>query len=154
MGNMGTWVVSLLGIAVITLICDVILPQGQTSKYIKTVTSLIVVCCVVFPLATSFVEFDWKFASEDSDVFYQQEYLDFVKLQKEAVYSSHCERVLNENGYSCLAAVVNLDSNLKVESVSVYLDIVSVDQAVIDSVAKLIATVVDVKKESIYCVAN
>lgn len=47
---MVVWAISVAGIILLTVLCDVIIPEGQTTKYIKTVTSLIAIVVMISPL--------------------------------------------------------------------------------------------------------
>ena len=51
---MQQWVLSVAGIALLTVLCDVILPVGQTKKNIKTVIGIVETLVVVQPLLNFF----------------------------------------------------------------------------------------------------
>ena len=152
MVEMSAWVVSLLGIVVITLVCDVILPQGQTAKYVKTVISLVVVCSIVFPLVKMLSGFDWSFTFEQTSVVYQDSYLDYIRVQKEDSLSASCEKVLNDNGIFDCSVVVCLDANFDAQSVVVYLPKDCLDSSLEDEIIKLLLTVVSVDRRCVSCV--
>ena len=46
---MGKWVVTVAGIAILSVLCDVILPEGQTRKYVKTVFGVVVSLVIIQP---------------------------------------------------------------------------------------------------------
>ena len=47
---MAQWVLSVAGIAILSVLADVILPAGQTKKYIKTVIGVVVTLVLVQPV--------------------------------------------------------------------------------------------------------
>jgi stage III sporulation protein AF len=47
---MTAWAISVAGIILLTVMCDVIIPEGQTSKYIKTVSGLVAILVMISPL--------------------------------------------------------------------------------------------------------
>ena len=55
---MGAWVITVCGIAILSVLCDVILPEGQTRKYIKTVVGIAVTFVIVQPLLSFVIPSD------------------------------------------------------------------------------------------------
>ena len=51
---LSSWVVSIVGIVLLGIVADVILPQGQTNKYIKSIFSIITIFVIVSPLPKLF----------------------------------------------------------------------------------------------------
>ena len=74
---MGQWVVTVAGIAILSVLCDVILPEGQTRKYVKTVFGVVVTLAIVQPLIGLFAESNWSVGSGSIDDV-QQQYLESV----------------------------------------------------------------------------
>ena len=58
---MAQWVLSVAGIAILSVLADVILPIGQTKKYIKTVIGVVVSLVLVQPIIS--------LAGGESDIF-------------------------------------------------------------------------------------
>ncbi|MBQ9715331.1 MAG: stage III sporulation protein AF [Clostridia bacterium] len=65
---MSSWVVSIVGIVLLGLVADVVLPQGQTNKYIKSIFSIVTIFVVVSPLPKLFD----NFANTDEIVYSQE----------------------------------------------------------------------------------
>lgn len=75
---MGQWVVTVAGIAILSVLCDVILPEGQTRKYVKTVFGVVVTLVIVQPLIGLFEGNGWfSFNSGETNEL-QQQYLESV----------------------------------------------------------------------------
>ena len=45
-----SWVLTVAGVAVLTVLCDIIIPDGKNRKYIKTVLGVVVTLVIVQPL--------------------------------------------------------------------------------------------------------
>ena len=75
---MGQWVVTVAGIAILSVLCDVILPEGQTRKYVKTVFGVVVTLVIVQPLIGLFNDSDWFSFSSDSVDGIQEQYIESV----------------------------------------------------------------------------
>ena len=86
---MGQWVVTVAGIAILSVLCDVILPEGQTRKYVKTVFGVVVTLVIVQPLIGLFSDSSrFSFNSDGIDGI-QQQYIESVdnRQNKNAVDS-------------------------------------------------------------------
>jgi hypothetical protein len=46
-----SWIISVAGVMVLTVLLDIILPDGQTNKYIKGIFSVVVIIAVISPVA-------------------------------------------------------------------------------------------------------
>ncbi len=44
------WIFSIVGIGAIGILLDVLMPEGETNKYIKSIFALITICVVISPL--------------------------------------------------------------------------------------------------------
>ncbi len=47
--NFSDWVLSIVGVVLITLLVDVLLPEGETNKYVKSIFSVVTVLLIVSP---------------------------------------------------------------------------------------------------------
>ena len=72
---MGKWVVTVAGIAILSVLCDVILPEGQTRKYVKTVFGVVVSLVIIQPLVGLFSNAVSGELVSDATVTPQEQYL-------------------------------------------------------------------------------
>ena len=77
---MAQWVLSVAGIAILSVLADVILPAGQTKKYIKTVIGVVVTLVLVQPIF-SFAGGDGNLFDVDGAVEPQEQYISYVEDQ-------------------------------------------------------------------------
>ena len=78
---MGQWVVTVAGIAIISVLCDVILPEGQTRKYIKTVFGVVVTLVIVQPIIGLFDGGNFSFGG-DGSAGIQDKYIESVESRQ------------------------------------------------------------------------
>lgn len=97
---MGQWVVTVAGIAILSVLCDVILPEGQTRKYIKTVVGIIVTLVMLQPIV-NLIDTSRDFGTQPSSsqvVAVQQPYLDMVQDKENALQALNLKNVLQARG--------------------------------------------------------
>lgn len=82
---MRQWVFSVAGIAVLSVLADVILPNGQTRKYVKTVIGVVVTMVLAQPVL-NLSEMRWS-GLEQSEILPQQQYLKYVSAKNSDEYS-------------------------------------------------------------------
>lgn len=107
---MGQWVVTVAGIAVLSVLCDIVLPDGQTRKYVKTVIGVVVTLVMIQPLAGlvgGSLNVGGYSEDKQADVVIQQQYLDMtLDKQVNARLTTACD-VLNANGLTVKAVSVD-----------------------------------------------
>lgn len=92
---MGQWVVTVAGIAILSVLCDIILPEGQTRKYVKTVFGVVVTLIIVQPVV-SFFSGGLNYSTESFEV--QQGYIESVENRQEKIAKEQVRSVLEANG--------------------------------------------------------
>ena len=75
---MGKWVITVAGIAILSVLCDVILPEGQTRKYVKTVFGVVVSLVIIQPLVGLFSDGLQSVIGDGDSVAPQEQYLESV----------------------------------------------------------------------------
>ncbi len=104
---MGAWVISICGIAVLAVLCDVILPDGNTRKYIKTVVGIVITLVIVQPIISLFTSSEsGNWIQSGGKIEIQQSYLNHISQRQETVAIDNVKRILN-------------DSNIQVDNISV-----------------------------------
>ena len=95
---MGKWVVTVAGIAILSVLCDVILPEGQTRKYVKTVFGVVVSLVIIQPILGLFSS-DVSSSVMDNDIVApQQQYLDSVANRENQQALSTVKQLLQSKG--------------------------------------------------------
>lgn len=96
-----SWLISIVGIVLIGVLVDIILPEGSMQKYIKSVFSIFVVFVMIYPIINMDIDkIDFnKFIYNDSSITLNDQYLDnFNKSYKKSL-EELTERQLETKGF-------------------------------------------------------
>ena len=120
------WIISIVGVVILSVLIDLILPEGQMQKYIKSVFSVVIVLTMVSPILKidiSSIDFN-KFIYNESSVEINTNYLnnyneDYKKSLEEIV-----ENALKDGGFLNVEVEISYNlSNNNFEIEKVKLDI-------------------------------
>ena len=104
---MGKWVVTVAGIAILSVLCDVILPEGQTRKYVKTVFGVVVSLVIISPIVTLFSDGLKGDIIDDKLVTAQQPYLDSVADRQNKYALQTIRQLLQSKGIAVKSIELN-----------------------------------------------
>lgn len=103
---MSGWVMSITAIAILSMLCDVILPEGAIKKYARTVFGVVVTLVIV----QSLVGFIGQFAENSNDVAVQQAFIDSVYARSEEQKQLCLRSALNYSGFEQVQFSIDGDS--------------------------------------------
>ncbi len=106
---MSGWIASIVGIVLLGALVEILLPDGDSRKYIRGVYGLIVVLVIVAPLPKwlgMFGNSDAETPSSDQQISIDREYVDKVWTQCLERDAQSMERVLKNNGYPNVKVVL------------------------------------------------
>ena len=100
---MSAWVLSLIGIVLISCVITIILPDGRLGKVIKGICSLVITLVIIYPLLSK-DSINSVFVLDDNNIQIdvQEEYVNYV-------FESRAEQTINE--------IINLIENKGVKDV-------------------------------------
>ena len=100
---MSAWVLSLIGVVLISCVITIILPDGRLGKVIKGICSLVITLVIIYPLLSK-DSINSVFVLDDNNVQIdvQEEYVNYV-------FESRAEQTINE--------IINLIENKGVKDV-------------------------------------
>lgn len=83
MSSISIWVLSIVGIIVLSILVDIILPSGQSSKFIKNIFAYIIIIVVLSPVFSFFTNktFDLNLIFETSAVELQENFIAKINRQ-------------------------------------------------------------------------
>lgn len=86
MNGISAWLLSIAGVSVLSVVVDIVLPKGQTEKYIKSIFAFVMILIIIAPLPKllkSEINFDEIFQREE------------IKIQEDFIYQQ------NKTNYLC-----------------------------------------------------
>lgn len=116
MSSFAAWGLTLLGLAVICTIAEMLLPQGKTRGVIRSVMATLAVLVIVTPLPNLIKNgFDFDFTADTVKL--DTDYINYSD-DKRGQYVAHAaELYLKQNGYDSIEVSVQMDG-YKVKSVT------------------------------------
>ena len=100
MVSVSSWILSIAGIICLSVLLELVLPDGQLNKYVKNIFSFVVIWVVIFPIPNLL-----KNVNFNQDIFVQEEillqdnYLSKVENEKNESLIICVQEDLSKNGY-------------------------------------------------------
>ncbi len=123
-----TWMMSIVGVICLSALADVIMDDGETKKYVKCVTAIIIFAVIISPLPKLFSsDFDLSdliYIDNETVAINEAENINFLYETKKKQLdnlSLTCNMHLNEKGYSGIAitSIVSYDKPFDVVEIVV-----------------------------------
>ena len=146
---MSSWILSIAGVCILSVVIDLILPSGQTSKYIKNIFGYIIVLVIIWPLpAIVKGNFDFGSIFESQDIVLQEDFIYQVNRDK----LTSVERLLEEQieGLGLKNVDVSVSGNIFTTDMTIDEIFVDLTNLVIDEKAEHI----DIKKAIVKLVTD
>lgn len=123
MSSISSWVLSIAGIVCISVIIEIIMPEGQMNKYIRGVLSFIIILVIISPLPNLLKAKDINVNPTINQIGIQQEFIDNFNIAKKDAYESDLSKLMESIGYE----EVSFELNLKTDGEKYYFDKLFVD---------------------------
>ncbi|MBE7073811.1 MAG: hypothetical protein E7379_01820 [Clostridiales bacterium] len=133
MTGISSWILSIAGIICLSVLIELILPDGQINKYIKSIFSFVIVLVVISPipkLLNTNINYANLFQFENSFML-DEDYLYQLNFDKMNALQAVIEDEILENGYENVKVFINsniFESSLKIKSVCVDLSDLVISQ--------------------------
>ncbi|MEG1706271.1 MAG: stage III sporulation protein AF [Clostridia bacterium] len=92
--GLSAWALSVVGVIILILIVDIVIPEGDTNKYVKSVLSIITVCVIASPIPKLLSGGEYSFPQSD-DVVVDSVLLDNLYTQRIEFFEKGFDKVLN-----------------------------------------------------------
>lgn len=103
---MNGYVLSVLGIVIVGVMVDVIIPAGSLSKYIKSMYSIFVVAVLVTPIVNILSQ-NKDFKLEYEDVQLQENVINYILNERVKSNENSIETTLSKEGFSNVDIILN-----------------------------------------------
>lgn len=118
MSSFAAWGLTILGLAVVTTVAEMLLPQGKTRNVIRSAAAAIAALVIITPLPNILKNgFDYDFSGDS--VHTDSDYLEYVDGIKADYFAKSAEEYLASKGYSDAARVTVTVDGWKVKTVTV-----------------------------------
>ncbi len=160
--SVSSWILSIAGIVIISVIVELILPEGSINKYIRSIFSFLVVFVIVAPLpALVGKKFDYSQIISQEEFTLQEDYLFQLNVYKTEALQEDLVNAINEAGYDNVQVNVscnNYSTSFVIEAIYVELsNLVIMDKAehtnIIDiekEILKLIVSYANVEERKVH----
>ena len=109
---MSGWVLSVTAVVCLTVLLDIIMPDGQMKKYVKGIVSIIVIFVIVTPLASLAVG---KFDLTKGNITIDSDMLESLESTSDRYREIQLESMLSEDGITADVKIVSENGKKKVE---------------------------------------
>lgn len=161
LSELSNWILSIAGIICVSVIVELILPDGQMNRYIKGIFSFIIILVVIMPIPKLlYRDLDFSNIFDNSGYEIDSDYLYQVNLDKMNSVKNEIENQIEKRGYLNVVVSINcdiFDNSMQYKSIFVDLsDLVISGQAEHNNISKIkkdissiIMAIIDIDEEAI-----
>lgn len=107
--TISTWILSIAGVVCLSVIVELILPNGQMNRYIKGIFSFIIILIIIMPIPKLLkLKVDLSGAFNNQFVL-QEDYLYELNLNKLMSIKEDTEKEIKNQGYNNVVVSINAD---------------------------------------------
>ncbi len=160
--SMSSWILSIAGVICLSVIVELILPNGQMNKYIKGIFAFIIILVIIMPVPKLIkMKIDLSNVFSTNEIVLQEEYLYQLNLDKIMSMKADVEKESSAQGYSNVVVSINADifsSSIVIKSVYVDISRIGIKQnaphkdiiEIRKFLASLIKSRIKIEEEKIY----
>ena len=122
MESISSWILSIAGIICLSVLLELVLPDGQLNKYVKNIFSFVIIWVVIFPIPSLL-----KNVTIDQNIFVQEEillqedYLNKIENEKKENLKVCIENEFVKNGYN--GVLISTKPNKKNDQIAMFVDL-------------------------------
>ena len=129
---MTAWILSIAGVTILSVVVDLILPSGQTAKYIKNIFAFVMILVIISPLPALIKgNFNVNDIFESEEIVLQEDYIYQVNRDKLTALEEEITSSLEEKGIKNVVITINADIfqiEMKILEVNVDLSDLVIDE--------------------------
>ena len=109
--SISAWILSIAGIVCISVIVELIMPEGSVNKYIRSIFSFIVVLVIISPLPSLIGKsFDFSQINLENNYTLQEDYIFQVNVYKTEALQQDISLAIGDAGYENVVVSVSCDN--------------------------------------------
>lgn len=110
MSEVSSWILSIAGIISLSVIVELLMPEGQMNKYIKSIFSFIIVLVIILPLPKIFnKEVNISNMFQTQEITLQEDFLYQSNLSKLSAITKSIEEDVEGEGYQGVSLSISSD---------------------------------------------
>ena len=158
MSSISSWVLSIAGICVLSVLIDLFLPEGKINSYIKSIFNFAIVLVVITPLPSLIKsDFDSSSLFTNSNIVLQEDYIYQLNRDKLTMLEKNIEDKLKNNGFLNVDISISADiftTKMTIDAIFVDLSNLVIQQNnqhidIKNEIINIINSYVELKKEAI-----
>jgi len=159
MSAVSIWILSIIGVVIMSVVVDLVMPNGSTSKFIKNIFAFVIIIVIISPIVSflSNKNFNLEDFFSGTSITVQEDFISSVNKQLIDKMEEDILKTLKANGINQVQVGISADifkKKLEVEQVSVDLTQIVIDEnfSHIDiktSIRKIVLRFVSVKESNI-----
>ncbi len=159
--SLSAWIMSIAGIICLSVLIELVLPNGQMSKYIKGIFSFIIILVIISPIPKLLhKDFDFSNMFGSSEIKVQEDYLYQLNLNKVSAMQKSINEQIEECGYQNVTARIDSDifaSTIEIKAVYVDISLLIISENAVHKdiieakkdMLKIVTTVVQIQNERV-----
>ena len=158
MTTISSWVLSIAGVCVLSVLIDLFLPEGKMNSHIKTVFNFVIILVIIMPLPKLFKSsFDGSSIFTSEDIILQEDYIYQLNRDKLTMIENNIEKKLTDEGFLNIEISVYADiftTQMIVETVFVDLSNLVIENNgqhihIEKEVVEVIKSFIEIKEEDV-----
>ena len=127
-----SWLLSVLGVVFLSVLVDVILPEGKTNKYVKAIFAFIIILIIISPLAKIKESKSFSDFLENPNITINEEYISNINNMKidrlaKSIVDTAEKMGLKGVNVQIMSDMSELDLNI--QKVNIYLENLVIDES-------------------------
>lgn len=155
---MGGWLLSIAAVVALSVLLDIIVPEGETNKYIKGIFAIFTIFVIIAPVV-KFIDSGYSLENilngENQAVTINTSFVDETNSDINNLTAEAIEAVLQKSGYNHASVRIYLDWNNKIDFVTVDINNLSIAENVPhininNDIKSIVSKYLNVDKERVY----
>ncbi|MBQ3494526.1 MAG: hypothetical protein IJA69_03840 [Clostridia bacterium] len=159
MSALSSWVLSIVGVSVLSVLIDLFMPDGETNSHIKSVFNFVIILVIILPLPNLFnkeIQVEDFIAKEE--IVLQNDYIYQINKDRLIELENQIEKDLNSRGLEQIDVIISADIfTMDMQIMAVFVELknmvilensqhIDIEKEVISCVQ----SVIDIEKENIF----
>lgn len=119
MEGISTWLLSIAGVVILSVLAEFVLPEGQINKYTKVIFSFVILFVIIMPLPKIFGK-DFNFADyfQSEEGYLQEDYLYQLNINKLTALNEEIAQKIKDAGLNNVE--ISINANVLCETLEIY----------------------------------